>query len=228
MIRLKKGDPRSPDYERARARLKEAAREYARGKSDAKKRMYRDHIVKEALFCETRNKCAYCESDVRHIAFGDVEHILPKSRDPRRVLDYDNLTIACPICNNNKSDYEGSSPATRLLDPYIDDPAKHLLFAGPVLFPYNDSTRGELTIETMDLNRTWLLEKRKTELCDFYRLIQRYQKARRPEVLQMCLRAVRKAMDQNVAYSSMKRTLCKQFAPAVVSEPVRGRQKRVG
>jgi uncharacterized protein (TIGR02646 family) len=65
---------------------------------------YRHPDIKAALVAETHNKCAYCESKLQHIHHGDVEHIFPKSRDPSRMLKWDNLTLACEVCNQNKSD----------------------------------------------------------------------------------------------------------------------------
>ena len=43
---------------------------------------YRAPEVKELLRHETAEKCAYCESKVLHVDYGDVEHLLPKSKFP--------------------------------------------------------------------------------------------------------------------------------------------------
>jgi uncharacterized protein (TIGR02646 family) len=59
--------------------------------------------------------CAYCESKLRHITYGDIEHIVAKAVDQSRTYDWTNLTIACDVCNTEKSDEEG------LVDPYTED-----------------------------------------------------------------------------------------------------------
>jgi uncharacterized protein (TIGR02646 family) len=44
--------------------------------------------------------CSYCE---RHIAAGlAVEHVVPKSKSPHLICDWDNMLLACSICNSHK------------------------------------------------------------------------------------------------------------------------------
>lgn len=121
---------------------------------DAVGRKYAHPQIKEALLAETSDKCAYCESKVTHIAYGDIEHVIAKSVDPARAVEWENLTIACDRCNQNKSDHEG------LLDPYGTDPADHLVFLGPLVRAVPASEMGELTVRVLDLNRVRLVEKR--------------------------------------------------------------------
>ena len=73
---------------------------------------YRHAEVKAALVAETHGKCAYCESKLKHIHHGDVEHMSPKSLEPVTRYEWRNLTLACEICNQNKS--------KRDLHPIID------------------------------------------------------------------------------------------------------------
>ena len=71
--------------------------------------------IKTVLKKETHEKCAYCESKPLHVTFGDIEHICPKSRRFELAYKWDNLTLACEVCNGNKGSAED------LVDPYIDD-----------------------------------------------------------------------------------------------------------
>ena len=59
--------------------------------------------IKDALEDETHGKCAYCESYIKHISYGDIEHILPKNKDARPDLyvTWSNLTLSCEICNRS-------------------------------------------------------------------------------------------------------------------------------
>ncbi|MDT3498329.1 HNH endonuclease, partial [Bacillus toyonensis] len=66
---------------------------------------YRHEEIKEALLKETYAKCAYCESKILHIDYGDIEHIIPKSIFPQKTFLWDNLTIGCAKCNQSKSNY---------------------------------------------------------------------------------------------------------------------------
>lgn len=43
---------------------------------------YQHKQVKECLVKMFHGKCAYCESQIRHIDYGHIEHYRPKSRFP--------------------------------------------------------------------------------------------------------------------------------------------------
>lgn len=61
--------------------------------------------TKEQLLAETHHKCAYCETSMLAVAFGDVEHYRPKSRYWWFAYVYDNYLASCAICNQRfKSD----------------------------------------------------------------------------------------------------------------------------
>ncbi len=110
---------------------------------------------------ETSGKCAYCESKLRHIHHGDVEHVFPKSLDPARRFEWRNLTIACEICNQNKSNKDPT--ADHIIDPYSIDPSEHLRFIGSMLYPLG-SVYGKNTTVLLDLNRIELIERRQERL----------------------------------------------------------------
>jgi uncharacterized protein (TIGR02646 family) len=116
---------------------------------------YNHPKIKEALKNETYKKCAYCESKLLHVTYGDIEHIIPKSLDPDLAFDWENLTLACDVCNTKKADIVG------LIDPYRDDPAKEFDFKGPMIFCKEGRPAAELTDLTLDLNRGDLLERRR-------------------------------------------------------------------
>jgi 5-methylcytosine-specific restriction endonuclease McrA len=82
---------------------------------DSLKSAYRDTRVKAILRAETYDKCAYCESKIAHIYFGDVEHIIPKSVRPDLTFEHANLAFVCAMCNNNKGAFY--DPSLPLLNP---------------------------------------------------------------------------------------------------------------
>ena len=122
---------------------------------------YRHPEIKAALVAETHGKCAYCESKLKHIHHGDVEHITPKSLDPALRYDWNNLTLACEVCNQNKSNRDPK--IEHILDPYLTDPASHLTFVGSFVFSLGTND-GKNTEVLLDLNRVALLERRKSRL----------------------------------------------------------------
>lgn len=121
-----------------------------------KSKRYNHPQVKSALKLETKEKCAYCEAKVTDVAHGDIEHVTPKSKDSSLTFEWNNLTFACQICNQNKLDKEG------IFDPYTEDPANHFIFVGS--FVKGRSNRGAFTVRALCLNRTSLIESRQREI----------------------------------------------------------------
>lgn len=129
---------------------------------------YRHPQIKSALLAETHDKCAYCESKITHVAYGDVEHIRPKKHFPLLVVEWTNLTIACDRCNTNKDDYW--DPATPLVDPYADPVEDLLQFNGPMVFAEFGSG-AYLTVQRLKLNRVELMTRRADALEEIERLL---------------------------------------------------------
>jgi len=130
--------------------------------TDAEKARYRHPEVKARLVAETHGKCAYCESKLLHITHGDIDHIVPKSAAPEKSFEWENLTLACDKCNENKSDHFGNHDD--LVDPYIVEPSEHFFFEGPLFLPIPGSDPALLTETILKLNRSELLERRKEKI----------------------------------------------------------------
>ena len=122
----------------------------------SRKRKYNQPDVKDQLKLETKKKCAYCESLVTVVSHGDIEHITPKSIQPELTFEWENLTLACEVCNGKKSNKEG------ILDPYADTISAHIFYVGP--FVRSRTEKGELTEKELGLNRTELIEDRTEHL----------------------------------------------------------------
>ena len=129
---------------------------------------YRRDDIRDALKCETRAKCAYCESKCEHVTYSHIEHIVPKSRVPQLVCTWSNLTLACPVCNNSKRGYH-DVPAP-LLNPYVDDVEAEITFYGPMALERTD--RGMLSIVKLKLNRSALLFERCEKLQEILKIMQ--------------------------------------------------------
>lgn len=129
--------------------------------TEAEQTRYRHPEIKNALVLETNGKCAYCESKLQHIHHGDVEHIYPKSLDREKTFEWENLTLACEICNQNKSNKDPN--LEYIIDPYAIDPSIHLCFLGSIVYPLTQNL-GKCTEVILDLNRSALCEMRKEKL----------------------------------------------------------------
>lgn len=126
------------------------------------KSRYRHPEIKATLIQETNGKCAYCESKLQHITYGDVEHISPKSTEPAAIFQWENLTLACDVCNTNKGDRFPNREG--LVDPYNHDPQARFRIFGPFIFAIPGDNDARYTELTLDLNRAALLERRKEKI----------------------------------------------------------------
>jgi uncharacterized protein (TIGR02646 family) len=179
----------------ARAAL-EAAHEGGKrdfAESDFDKTIYGPKAVKDALRRAQHDKCAFCESSVSHVSYGDVEHYRPKAAVAQKEGDrYDqpgyywlayewaNLFFCCQLCNQRfkRNLFPLRNPKQRarshrgrltrekplLLDPSDTEPTDHVTFHGELAVPVGGSLEGQTTIEVMGLNRTELLAKRRVHL----------------------------------------------------------------
>lgn len=140
--------------------------------------------VKPNLMELFHGKCAYCESQISHLDFGDVQHLRPKGSVQENSIhsgyywlayEWENLLLLCSICGANKRNkfpliveadraFGPNDPLEKeqplLLDPCHDDPTQHLHFAtdSGLIEPLTD--RGEATVELVGLNRAALVAER--------------------------------------------------------------------
>ncbi|MBP9839269.1 MAG: HNH endonuclease [Proteobacteria bacterium] len=192
---------------------------HARGEepTNAEKTKYRHPQVKAALVNETSGKCAYCESKLLHIHHGDVEHIYPKSLAMEKTFEWENLTLACERCNQNKSDNDPLIES--IIDPYNIDPAVHLVFMGSLIFDLG-TPHGISTTEMLDLNRGELVERRKEQL---EKIMGIYRTLLRTDIPLAARRAIYKNLlanegDKNAPYTAMALQAIDQMANKIPME----------
>jgi len=169
-----------------------APKDYLSGKKSLaiNRGIYNHATVKKAL-CEAQHgKCAFCESKVAAVAYGDVEHFRPKAGYQQRRTDklkkpgyywlayeWPNLLYVCPICNQKHKGnlFPLARPEDRavchhddlareqplLVDPAAEDPQGHVGFRQEVAFPRGSGRKGEVTIDVLGLNRPALMERRR-------------------------------------------------------------------
>ena len=153
--------------------------------------IYGHESVKKALIEAQHGKCAFCESRITHVQYGDVEHFRPK----KGVLhgtslmrpgyywlayDWDNLLLACQICNQRHKrnafpllrgsvrarSHLGSIAKERplFIHPGQEDPQDEIEFRDHAPVAHNGSIRGRRTIIGLGLERRELMEERERHL----------------------------------------------------------------
>ena len=124
-----------------------------------------------------KEKCAYCESKIKHISYGDIEHILPKNKNARPDLyvEWTNLTLSCEQCNRSgKRTYY--NPQLSLVNPYTDAPEEFLRDIGPLVMPIPGNDRAIVTEKVLKLNRSTLVERRTERIMMVETLLQSWAK----------------------------------------------------
>lgn len=169
--------------------------------------------IKKKLIEETNGKCAYCESKLLHIQHGDIEHIFPKSLDQSKRYEWNNLTLSCITCNQNKLDKDPN--LNNILNPYTDSPEISMIFLGPLIKAADN--KGESTRILLDLNRTYLIEKRQERLDKISLIIRDLNNYGLPLVAR---KAIYKDLIEIEAsdsreYSAMVRQIIKCFEPSI-------------
>ena len=101
---------------------------------------------------KTGYKCIYCESKIGHNTPGDIEHIIPSSKNRKLHFTWENLTVACRECNRRKNDYY--QKGKEFLNPYKDKNIEgQLIHRGPLVYAENGNKRAEKTVRTLELSK---------------------------------------------------------------------------
>lgn len=160
---------------------------------------YAKKEIKKTLLEETKDKCAYCESIITGIDYGDIEHIEPKKKVPQKTFEWSNLTISCGKCNQNKGQYYNENLS--LINPYTDIPEEEIIFLGP--YPSARSQRALMTVKQLKLDRVELLERRTEYIKKIQPLINLYLSTTDNELLKMIYQDLIEYTKENHEYSSM-------------------------
>lgn len=199
--------------------------------------IYGAKSVKNALIKAQQGKCAFCESQVRHIAHGDVEHYRPKGGVRQNDADrleqpgyfwlaygWENLFFACQLCNQSfkKNRFPLADPTRRarshlddlaaeqpmLIHPADEEPSTLIGFREEMAFPIDDDPRARTTIEVVGLNREALAEQRLDSLKPYKLLHQRLLQLPADDEEAREIRALfQEAVLPRAQYSSMIRAL---------------------
>lgn len=159
--------------------------------------------IKSKLLEETNHKCAYCESKITAIDYGDIEHIEPKKKVPQKTFEWNNLTIACGKCNQNKGEYY--NPHLSLINPYIENPEEEFVFLGPYISPR--TPRAEITVKQLKLDRVELYERRTSYIDMIQPLINLYLRTKDLELKKLTFHDLLNYTKSNMEYSAMMKSV---------------------
>lgn len=168
---------------------------------------YNQDEVKDALRAECQSKCMYCESKVEHISDLHIEHIKPKAKGkfPDLTFEYENLGLACPVCNRGKSDtYDNLLP---FINPYVDDPTNHFYAVGAFVWAKSGDQRAKLTENEIDLNRSDLIETRGERMKTIRKLIDSFHSQTNQTLKESIKKQILKEVDKDKIYSFCCKTL---------------------
>jgi uncharacterized protein (TIGR02646 family) len=206
--------------------------------------------VKEALRAAQHDKCCFCEAKLGHAQFGDVEHFRPKAIAQQSAADpstggyywlayaWNNLYLSCEICNRRHKQklFPLANPERRVsshhrsaeleaeqplfIDPGSEDPTAFIEYRREYAAPVAGSGRGAATLESLQLNRRALVERRRDRrepLRLLLNLLAQKIQGELPDADRRdCIEALNLVIDAAGAsgeYSSMVRALLRQVAP---------------
>jgi 5-methylcytosine-specific restriction endonuclease McrA len=178
---------------------------------------YNQEDVKFALEAETHGKCMYCESKIAHVTYAHIEHYKPKRSGmfPELTFEWTNLGLACPRCNNNKSDkFDVTAP---FVNPYVDTPSTYFRAEGPFIRPVPGNARAELTELELALNRPELIERRQERLTNIWRLIRCYNVEVNNTLKAALLAQIKDEILEETEYSFFAATHAQLFIPLNVN-----------
>jgi hypothetical protein len=164
---------------------------------------------KAALQAACFEKCMYCESKVRHVYWGDVEHIRPKSLFPALEFVWENLGYVCARCNGAKGDkWNNEAP---LIDPFTEEPDDHLAGVGAFIMHRNGSERGEYTCITLTLNRPELIERRMERIQQIAILVDKASRTHDAQLRKELLRELQIELKDDREYAMVSRAAYRQL-----------------
>ena len=207
MIKLEKGTEPAVLSRNADRWTKVVVQKSASGKTPTKteKSRYNHPEIKKALLAETHGKCAYCESKLRHVSYGDIEHVVPKSIDPSKWFSWSNLTLVCDVCNTNKAKVpvDGES----FVDPYAVNPEEYFWYLGSIVYSRPGCDAANLTERLLDLNRPELVERRSERISSLLKMLELVERCIDPDLKRLLWREFLSESQAHHEYAALSRTI---------------------
>ena len=117
--------------------------------SDKQESVWNQTYIRDALLNMSEDKCAYCEAYLDEKSmYMEVEHFLPKSKYPDKVVSWNNLLPACKHCNASKGDHDPNEEP--IINPSFHSPNEHLEIHNYRFLGVD--TLGRTTVDVLNLN----------------------------------------------------------------------------
>lgn len=111
-----------------------------------KSAVWNKDFIKNRLLELSNGKCAYSEIKLQEEGkYMEVEHFLPKSVHPDKVVEWDNLLPVSKFCNTKKGD-----KANPIVHPVRDEPKEHLYMIDAMIF--GKTQKGKNAVIILGLN----------------------------------------------------------------------------
>jgi len=168
------------EYLQARADYNNNPTEDLKKIAEAKEKRYNQQEIKEALKSMFKKKCAFCESTITHVDYGQIEHFRPKSVYPQLCFEWDNFVLSCAICNgtgNKGNKFPLEADGGPFINPTTENPDDFFIFDYDdilkrfVVLPKN--LRAVTMLSIIKLNREDLAEHRTKEMFKIIRIIEK-------------------------------------------------------
>lgn len=173
---------------------------------------YRNTEIKQRLLVMFHDKCAFCESKITNVDYGDIEHFRPKSKFPELAVTWENLLLSCKRCNgtSQKSDHwPGPKEGGPLVNPCEENPDKFFEFVydkkTKVSFVKPKNQRGKVSEQIFGLNRTSLLQDRSEYIRKLLVIAHNYKKSSEAREI------IDEAVKDSGEYAAFARMVKKKF-----------------
>ena len=118
---------------------------------------------KEVIAGMSCRKCVYCEGPINAPRTAHVEHFKPKALFPSLAYEWTNYFLGCAGCNGAKGDKWPERGG--YIRPDSGDPGSHFAFSEDgSMQPVSPGGSAERMLTDFDLNRKWLVYRRKLEI----------------------------------------------------------------
>jgi 5-methylcytosine-specific restriction endonuclease McrA len=96
-------------------------------------------------------KCYFSETRIEEDSkYMEVEHFLPKSLYPDKVMEWGNLFPSCVKCNRAKGEHDPLQEP--IVNPFVDDPKEYFYFENCLYQAKNNNIKAKRTIKVTHIN----------------------------------------------------------------------------
>lgn len=152
---------------------------------------YNHDEIKSSLKVMFNKKCAFCESHITHIDYGQIEHFKPKSKYPDLCFEWNNFLLSCTVCNgisNKGNKFPLEDEGGPFVNPIEEIPDDFFKFefdeVTKQFFVFPKNKRALITIKELGINRDDLLENRTIELSKIIYMLDIVLEKNQDEVLE--------------------------------------------